>query len=33
LGLGAIAAAPRFERLSSEVVGADMLTMFRARPI
>lgn len=29
LGLGALADAPRFERLSSETIGADVLTTFR----
>jgi diaminohydroxyphosphoribosylaminopyrimidine deaminase/5-amino-6-(5-phosphoribosylamino)uracil reductase len=32
LGLDRLADAPAFERLSSEIVGDDMLTMFRVRP-
>jgi diaminohydroxyphosphoribosylaminopyrimidine deaminase/5-amino-6-(5-phosphoribosylamino)uracil reductase len=32
LGLDALADAPAFERMSSETVGDDMVTMFRARP-
>ena len=31
LGLEALANAPRFERLSTEIVGDDVLTVFRAR--
>jgi diaminohydroxyphosphoribosylaminopyrimidine deaminase / 5-amino-6-(5-phosphoribosylamino)uracil reductase len=31
LGLNALADAPAFERLSSETVGADLLTVFRVR--
>jgi diaminohydroxyphosphoribosylaminopyrimidine deaminase/5-amino-6-(5-phosphoribosylamino)uracil reductase len=31
LGLEALAAAPRFERLSAEIVGDDVLTVFRVR--
>jgi diaminohydroxyphosphoribosylaminopyrimidine deaminase/5-amino-6-(5-phosphoribosylamino)uracil reductase len=31
LGLSALAEAPAFERVSSEMVGEDMLTVFRAR--
>ena len=31
LGLDRLAGAPAFERLTSEVVGADVLTIFRAR--
>jgi diaminohydroxyphosphoribosylaminopyrimidine deaminase/5-amino-6-(5-phosphoribosylamino)uracil reductase len=30
-GLDALADAPRFERLSAEIVGADVLTIFRAQ--
>jgi diaminohydroxyphosphoribosylaminopyrimidine deaminase/5-amino-6-(5-phosphoribosylamino)uracil reductase len=32
LGLDALAKAPAFERMSSEIVGDDVLTMFRVRP-
>ena len=32
LGLDALADAPRFDRLTNEMVGEDMLTTFRARP-
>jgi diaminohydroxyphosphoribosylaminopyrimidine deaminase/5-amino-6-(5-phosphoribosylamino)uracil reductase len=32
LGLDALAKAPAFERVSSEIVGDDVLTMFRVRP-
>jgi len=32
LGLDRLAEAPAFVRVSSETVGADMLTMFRVRP-
>jgi diaminohydroxyphosphoribosylaminopyrimidine deaminase/5-amino-6-(5-phosphoribosylamino)uracil reductase len=32
LGLDALAEAPAFERVSSEIVGDDMLSTFRARP-
>jgi diaminohydroxyphosphoribosylaminopyrimidine deaminase/5-amino-6-(5-phosphoribosylamino)uracil reductase len=32
LGLGMLSEAPHFERLSTEIVGDDVLTMFRARP-
>ena len=32
LGLDALAEAPAFERVSSEIVGDDVLTMFRAQP-
>jgi len=31
LGLGALSAAPRFERLSAEAVGDDVLTVYRVR--
>ena len=31
LGLDALADAPRFDRLTNETVGEDMLTTFRAR--
>jgi len=31
LGLAALGDAPAFERLTSETVGADVLTIFRAR--
>jgi len=30
-GLDVLAGAPRFERLSAEIVGLDVLTIFRAQ--